>query len=126
MDGSTVVEEFLAHHGVKGMKWGVRRAASKSGRKSGSGKYVPKRTEQSSDSQKARGLARNNRKTLTNQELQTVITRLNLEQQFSRLNPTPVQRGQNVIKQLTGMGNDINNAFETIGRLETSTKKLKR
>lgn len=59
-------QEFLAHHGVKGQKWGVRRSRRslrKAAEKRGS----------------------NPTKDLSNEELQQLVTRMNLEQQYSRL-----------------------------------------
>jgi len=77
-------ETFLAHFGVKGMKWGVRRKQK-----------VPA----SSDAQKSldvRAKAKKGKaRSLTNAELQLAINRMNLEQQFKRLavnERPPVQR----------------------------------
>jgi ribosomal protein L9 len=77
-------EDFLAHFGVKGMKWGVRRKSK-----------VPA----SSDAQKSLDIRKKAKqgkaKALTNAELQTAINRMNLEQQFKRLSVNerpPVQR----------------------------------
>lgn len=75
-------ENFLAHHGVKGMKWGVRRKAPASG---DAQKSLDVRT-------KSKG---GNIKSLTNAELQLAINRMNLEQNFKRLavnERPPVQR----------------------------------
>jgi hypothetical protein len=68
------VSDFLAHYGVKGMKWGVRRTAKE---------------RASSDSDRSTTLRtrakRSKVKALSNKELQEAITRMNLEQQFKRL-----------------------------------------
>lgn len=76
-------EDFLAHFGVKGMKWGVRRT----------------RPLASKDAQKSldiRAKAKTGKvKVLTNEELQLAINRMNLEQQFKRLavnEQSPVRR----------------------------------
>lgn len=78
------VEEFLEHHGIKGMRWGVRRS-NPSGKSSGSSTGG-----HSSDAARAvelhsRVKTSGGTHTLSNQELQHLVTRLNLEQQFSRL-----------------------------------------
>lgn len=76
----TSVKEFLAHHGVKGMKWGVRR-------KSG-----PATAEASQKSSAKAQAKKEGIQTLSNKELQDAVNRMNLEQQFKRLsvNEKPV------------------------------------
>ena len=88
-----VGEEFLEHFGVKGMKWGVRR----SGKSKGS----------SSKSQS------NPIKDLDDKELQRLVTRMNLEQQYSRLTATqPVtNRGRQRVNAILATGATINGAI---------------
>jgi hypothetical protein len=77
------VENFLAHYGVKGMKWGVRVRSSS--------KEAP--SEDSNRSTAIRARAKTGKvKALSNKELQEAINRMNLEQQFKRLstNERPV------------------------------------
>lgn len=77
-------EDFLAHFGVKGMKWGKHR-----GPKEGASKDAS-----SALALRARA-KRSKPKALTNAELQQAINRMNLEQQFKRLavnERPPVQR----------------------------------
>jgi hypothetical protein len=80
----TYAEDFLAHHGVKGMKWGVRKRP---------------RPPASSDAQKSLDVRKKAKtgkvRSLTNEELQLAINRMNLEQQFKRLavnERPPIQR----------------------------------
>jgi hypothetical protein len=99
------IDEFLAHFGVKGMRWGIRRrhpGSSTSARPSG---------PVSSDAAKAARLqtrvGQHGTRSLTNAELQLLVTRLNLETQHGRLNPKHVNAGQafvtdvgkNIVKQ---------------------------
>src|SRR5262249_9225200 len=69
-----VVEESLKHIGVKGMKWGVRRGVG-----------TP-RAASSSDAARATALRSQAKSqgthTLSNEELQHLTTRLNLDQQY--------------------------------------------
>lgn len=72
----SAVEDFLAHYGVKGMKWGTRRAAVT--------KEGPSKDAQAALALRARAKT-SKPKALSNAELQQAINRMNLEQQFKRL-----------------------------------------
>lgn len=76
MDEPKTLDEVLAHYGVKGMKWGVRTNSSNS--------IPPSDDSKKAEVVKAKAKA-GGTKSLSNQELQTLINRLNLEQQYSRL-----------------------------------------
>lgn len=87
--------DFLEHFGVRGMKWGVRKNADGShGTKRQQAKLRKVRSEASTDADEA-GMAfgklkRGGIHTLSNKELQTVITRMNLEQQLGRVAPQSI------------------------------------
>lgn len=66
--------EILEHVGIKGMKWGVR--------KSKAARIDARRLK--------KGMKKHNPKQFTNDELQTIITRMKLEQEYVRLT-TPVK-----------------------------------
>lgn len=73
----TVVDDFLAHYGVKGMKWGVRR-------KRGSNGLVSTEAERASqllEKVKKEGGVQS----LSNKELGDLNKRLQLERQYSQL-----------------------------------------
>lgn len=72
----SAVEEVLAHFGVKGMKWGTRGGKAT--------KQAPSRDSTQATMLRARAKT-SKVKSLSNVELQQVITRMNLEQQFKRL-----------------------------------------
>lgn len=90
---STLVETILAHHGVKGMRWGVRRERSSSVTVSDKRKKL--RTSGGhglpahSDAIRARTIGQRGRssgvKSLSNEELSEYAKRLNLEQNVKRL-----------------------------------------
>jgi hypothetical protein len=75
------VQQVLEHHGIKGMKWGIRRPGGSSSTSSGH--------ESSSDATKAHEYASKAKTgglhTLSNQELQHLVTRQGLESQYKRL-----------------------------------------
>jgi hypothetical protein len=99
------IDEFLEHYGVKGMRWGVRR------RRTGSSPSSRPSGPVSQDAARAARLqtrvSQHGTRSLTNAELQTLVTRLNLETQHGRLDPKKVNAGQafisdvgkNIVKQ---------------------------
>lgn len=75
---TTTVEDVLEHYGIKGMKWGVRRTRAQIDADSAdttAKKAVQERIKTN----------RGSTDPLSNQELQTFITRVQLEQQYSTL-----------------------------------------
>jgi len=86
--------KFLSHYGVKGQRWGVRRSKAALARSS--------KRELSADAKRAKELSKKKRSELTNEELQFLNTRKNLEQNFDRLNPTTIARGENRTRNILG------------------------
>jgi hypothetical protein len=111
------INEILAHVGVKGMKWGVRKSK------------IPKMGP-SDDAKKAhRAFVKSKRSgvvALSNKELKALNARLELESKYSQLSaqPSRLDRGQAIVKKMLGVGqtyNDINDFRKTEGgkKLET-------
>lgn len=90
MDADSAIEKILAHHGVKGMRWGIRRGGVTKTK-------APSRT--SSDFKKTQALRKKKAHELSNKQLETLNKRLNLEQQHARLNPSKVTRGEDRVKR---------------------------
>lgn len=75
------LDVVLTHYGVKGMHWGTRSNA-------------PAPTEDHVRTADVKTRAKNDGlKTLSNKELQDAINRMNLEQQYKRLNPSKTKKG---------------------------------
>lgn len=73
---STLEEDILAHYGKKGMRWGVRRAEKQSAS-----------TDATRVNQFKKTAKRSGTNALSTKELQDLVTRMNLEQQYSKLTP---------------------------------------
>ena len=71
------LNNFLAHYGVKGMKWGIRKRPVKV----------------SSDYKKTAGLRKRHPAELSNKQLKNINERINLEQNYRRLNPSSIKTG---------------------------------
>ena len=113
----------LYHHGVKGMKWGVRRTPSQLGHDTGSIdlQKTKKKVEAANtivnesqninrkvSSRKQRKIQKQqvqNAKAMTDQELRERVNRLNMEQQYARLSAEQMSAGKvNVDRVLSEVG----------------------
>jgi hypothetical protein len=97
-------EDFLAHFGIKGQKWGVRRSRSQID--SGA-------SEDHANAKAAREKARKGggTKALSNKELQDLITRANLETQYSKIAPSKFEKGRNAVGKILATGKTVNDAI---------------
>jgi hypothetical protein len=99
------IEDVLAHFGVKGMKWGVHRE----------GKHPI-----SEDAKSAGDALTKSKKSgvhsLSNKELQSLVNRMNLEQQFSRLNKDRIDKGEKAVKQILSVGRTAFEAYTLLNK----------
>ena len=83
----------LYHFGVKGMRWGVRKASP-----SGSGTKSYKSSRDYNAANRLRRKAKGSgTKSLTNKEMKMLNTRLELEKKYNALNPSTLNKGQRVL-----------------------------
>ena len=95
------VDEFLEHYGVKGMRWGVRGGASKSGGGSPRFKNASKPDRAVTRFKKAPSK-------LSDSELQKRIQRLEAERKYNALNRRTVGNGEKLVSEvLTSSGRRI-------------------
>jgi len=113
------VGEFLEHHGIKGMKWGVRRNGGHPGR--------DESHPVSLDAQKAHEVAQkihqHGTAALSNEDLQHLVNRQRLLQQHAQLNPAEpsnVRKGLDFVKTLTNDTKTVIDAVDT-GRRAVKT-----
>ena len=88
----------LAHYGIKGMKWGVRRYQNKDGSYTSAG--LKRRRQTSSDYEETKELRKKSYKELSDSELKRLNKRLNLESEYRRLNPQGIERGKKIARDI--------------------------
>lgn len=91
MTHADLADTLLMHFGVKGMRWGIRRSH-------------PSESEPSADVQRYRAavskINRGDTSTLSNKELQDVVNRMNLDQQYSRLSSAKKNLGAKIAQDI--------------------------
>lgn len=103
LNGSAVGAEFvksLEHFGVKGMRWGVRRSDAELAKSSP--KEKPSEDSVKAKTQKAR-IKTSGVSALSNSELQAVITRTRLEQDYAKLSPESVSAGAKFVSSASNI-----------------------
>jgi hypothetical protein len=127
-------EKFLEHFGIRGMKWGIRRprgpegtvsslpgvkgvgteTQSTGGSHGGGGHSTSNTTHTPTDFEQAKAIKlkaqRQGLKSLSNTEVQLLVTRMNLERQFDQntAKPSNIQRGREFVKEQMKTGKTIN------------------
>ena len=81
-------DSVVEHHGVLGMRWGVRR------------KKNPDGTFRSAEHVQSRALMAKGVRNLSNKEIASLNARLNLERELHRLNPSAQKEGRKFVDDL--------------------------
>lgn len=99
------MENELQHHGILGMKWGVRRYQNKDGGLTSVGRKQKLSSEERADMSNAKrkhelsSMAKN-RKLLSDKTLKEKIERLKIEKQFKDLVDADINPGKKFIKEI--------------------------
>ena len=116
--------EFLEHHGIKGMKWGVRRKRGSNGLvggpspKKGEPGLEGKGRRPSDEGREASKILSKQKKhgtvSLTNHELRTINARQKLEQEFIKANPHKgkIDKGHEKVKKYLAIGVTAKSAYD--------------
>jgi hypothetical protein len=116
------IDDVLAHFGVKGMKWGQHKKSgptaevtvNTSGKKikTSGGEGLPATKEAVTTAGARQKAKKSGVRSLSNDELQAAVRRMQLETQFSQLNaqtnPSKVIKGKAAVKELLGLGKTVN------------------
>lgn len=102
--------DFLAHYGVKGMRWGVRKQADGSMKPSG-------KTPKSEDHETSRELMKKRPSQMSNSELKKLNERLQLEKTYSELmtkQGSTVGKGQTYVKNSLSLAKTAGEVYNVV------------
>lgn len=88
-------EMYLKHHGIKGMKWGVRRSEDQLARARGSSKQSADERERAD-----RKNAVKNRRSMSDADLKKRIERLKMEREFKNLTEEDLAPGKKCVSEI--------------------------
>lgn len=100
---------YLNHYGVKGMHWGVRRQSTMDA----PSQDAASARETAAKIKKNRGRT----ESISNKELQALVNRMNLEQQYSRMveqQPKKVAKGQKFVSGVLSVGKTTNDVISFV------------
>lgn len=102
-------ELYLAHHGIKGQKWGVRRFQDAAGRLTDAGKRRLRNLQDSVTTQYHSKVEKRSRKKslksirgLTDEELTKRIERIKLEKKYKDLTMEDIAPGKKTVNEILG------------------------
>lgn len=100
------LEDELAHHGIRGMRWGIRRFQKRDGSLTPAGKRRRAQMEEESDNDSADTQpVKKTASNMSDDELARAITRARMEDEYRRLRPEPKQPEKNAFAKQ--MLNDV-------------------
>jgi len=107
--------EFLEHYGIKGMQWGVRKSLSKTAGKASSGNHPVSDDHANAVAARAK-IKAHGTKSLSNQELQSVIGRTNLEAQYSNVtkSTSKIRKGHEAVKNVLAIAGTVTAAVALV------------
>ena len=115
-------KDDLKHHGILGMKWGVRRYQNKDGTLTSAGK---KRYDR--DEQKIANKAKKKPSVeeMSDAELRKTINRLQMERQYSQLRPSSINKGKEYAQKVFKAGTTVATITTTAITIYNNIDKIK-
>ncbi len=114
----------LMHHGILGMKWGVRRYQNKDGSLTPAGKKRAK-SETPPHEDYSKTHSKKSVKNMSDAELRSRINRYQMEQQYNRISENNVKKGREYVNTAIKAGATVASVTKTAITIYKNYKKLK-
>jgi len=109
-DMLTRVNDFIAHFGVKGMKWGFRRTDAQLARAAQQRADAPDavRAQETLTAIRSKGSL----SAVSDADLNHLVNRLNTEKRYAEINPSAFEKGHKAVKTTLDVGRTMNEAIK--------------